>query len=232
MAAVSYTNLETCAESRGAVVVIDVLRAFTTECFAFQSGAEQILLAGTVEEALALRTRFPGSLVMGEVDGLPVAGFDFGNSPSQLQSADLRGRTLIHRSSAGTQGVVRSPHASPLLVGSFVCASATVRYLARHAGIGGTVPVSFVITGVLGPRDGDEDAACAEYMAALLEGQSPNPAPYLSRVERSFSGQLFADPAKPEFPRADLDLAMLVDHFDFALPVRREGDLLVVRPER
>jgi len=226
MAEIYYTNLETCSASRGAVVVIDVLRAFTAECFAFMAGAERILLAGTVEEALALKERFPGSLVMGEVDGLPVEGFDFSNSPSQVQAADLTGRTLVHRSSAGTQGVLRSPQADPLLVGSFVCASATARYL-RGLGVG---QVSFVITGVLGPRDGDEDLACAEYMAALLHGEQPDPAPYLARVFHSYSGQLFADPAKPQFPRADLDLALQVDAFDFPLLVRREGDLLVVRP--
>ncbi len=227
-----YTNLETCAGSTGPVVVIDVLRAFTTACFAFEAGAEQILLAGSVEQALALRQRFPGSLLMGEVDGLPVEGFDFSNSPHQVSSADLHNRTLIHRTSAGTQGVVRSPNASPLLVGSFVCARATANYLRRHLERSGGEAVSFVVTGILGPRDGDEDAACAEYMAACLVGAPPDPQPYLERVLRSYSGQLFANPARPEFPRADLDLALQVDRFDFALPVRREGDLLVVRPER
>src|SRR5262245_21091427 len=72
-------TLDTCADAVDAVVATDVLRAFSTAAFAFAAGAREIVLTGTVEEALALRERFPGSLLMGEVDGLAVEGFDFSN---------------------------------------------------------------------------------------------------------------------------------------------------------
>ena len=38
-----YTNLETCHEATGVVVVIDVIRAFTNAAFAFSRGAREIL---------------------------------------------------------------------------------------------------------------------------------------------------------------------------------------------
>ena len=66
----------------------------------------EVVLVGRVEDAFALRRRWPDALVMGEVDGRRVAGFDFGNSTSAIARADLRGRRLIQRTSAGTQGVV------------------------------------------------------------------------------------------------------------------------------
>src|SRR6266508_6970461 len=97
-------TLETCGAAIGAVVVIDVIRAFTTAAFAFAAGAREIVLTSAVEEALALRAHFPGALVMGEVDGLPVEGFDFSNSPAELIGRDLGGRRMIQRTSAGTQG--------------------------------------------------------------------------------------------------------------------------------
>lgn len=112
----AYATNITCAIATGTVVVIDVLRAFTTAAFAFAAGASEILLVSTVAEALALRERFPASLVMGEVDGLPVAGFDFSNSPGDLVGRDFAGARFIQRTSAGTQGVVRSTGAKHLLV--------------------------------------------------------------------------------------------------------------------
>jgi 2-phosphosulfolactate phosphatase len=205
-------------------VAIDVIRAFTTAAFAFAAGASDVVLVGTVAEAFALRDRFPGALMMGEVDGLRISGFDFGNSPADLVAGDLAGRRLIQRTSAGTQGMVRSLRAEPLLAASFVCAGATARYLRRSA----PDCVTFVITGIYPDRDGDEDAACADYIAALLRGESPDPAPFLRRVRESDSGKLFADPTHHEFSAEDLDACTDLDRFDFAMLAERRGDLLVM----
>ncbi|HSG66484.1 MAG TPA: 2-phosphosulfolactate phosphatase, partial [Gammaproteobacteria bacterium] len=108
-------TLETCRDADGVVVVIDVLRAFTTAAFAFERGAREIVLVATVDEAFALRGRIPGSLLIGEVGGLPIDGFDLPNSPTAVAAADLDGRRLILRTSSGTQGVVRAERAEHLL---------------------------------------------------------------------------------------------------------------------
>ena len=218
-------TLETCHTATGAAVAIDVVRAFTTAAYAFAAGAGEIILAGTVEEALALRERFPGALVMGEVDGLPVSGFDFGNSPSEITENDLTGRRLIQRTTAGTQGVVRSTGAGLLLASSFVCAGATARYLQRVQ----PETVTFVITGILYERDGEEDIACAEYLTALLQGEQPDPAPFIRRVYESTAGHYFTNPNQPEFPLADLERCVEVDRFDFAMLVERREGLLVMK---
>lgn len=219
---------DTCGDTLGAVVAIDVLRAFTTAAFAFAAGARDILLVSTVGEALALRERFAGSLVMGEVDGLPVEGFDFSNSPGDLLGRDFNGARFVQRTSAGTQGVVCSRRAELLMASSFVCAGATARYLLRQA----PASVTYVITGIYPDRDGDEDAACADYQAALLRGERPDAAPFLQRVRDSVPGRIFADPARPEFATIDLDYATDLDRFDFAMVVERQDGLLVMRAER
>ncbi|MEZ5256356.1 MAG: 2-phosphosulfolactate phosphatase [Ilumatobacteraceae bacterium] len=61
------------------------------------------LVAG-VEGALALGASIPGALVMGEDRGRRPEGFTYPNSPVVLAGADLEGRTLVQRTSAGTQG--------------------------------------------------------------------------------------------------------------------------------
>lgn len=53
-------------------MVIDVLCAFTTAAYALATGAVDIRAVATVGEALALREKNPGWLLMGEVAGRPV----------------------------------------------------------------------------------------------------------------------------------------------------------------
>jgi len=216
---------ETCDRCVGTVVVIDVLRAFTVAAVALGSGAQDIVLAGTVEEAFAMRERFPGALLMGEVGGLPPPGFDFGNSPAELIRQELGGRRIIQRTSAGTQGVVRSSRAKTLLTCSFVCAGATARYIMRRA----VAPLTLVTTGVFPGCDGDEDVACADYLTALLGGGKPDVAPFLRRVRESHTGRLFDDPTRPEYPLDDLSYCTAVDCFDFAMLVERQDGLLVMK---
>ena len=228
---IHFATLDDCAEAAGAVVVIDVCRAFTTAAYALHAGAERILLAGTVEEALALREQNTGSLVMGEVNGLPVPGFDLWNSPDELSRLDLRGKTVIQRTSAGTQGVVRSVRAGQIFAASFVVAGAT----ARAAQALNPASVTFVVTGTRAhdPRLGLEDRACGEYIAALLRGETPHPARYLSWLEDFIAVHHLKDPGRPAALRAqflaDVELCRRIDDFDWALPVARENGNLVMR---
>lgn len=221
-----YVTLDQCHAATGLVVVIDVIRAFTTAAYALANNATTIALVSTTDEAFNLRARHPNSLVMGEVAGRPVAGFDYGNSPAAMAHTDFAGRLLIQRTSAGTQGAVRSVNASQLLVSSFVCAAATARYVAQLQ----PKQVTFVITGRRPKYDGDEDRALADYVTALLQQQTPNPAPFIERVYRSTSAQQFLDPAQPDFPQADLTYCTDVDRFNFAMPVQRRHGLLLIEP--
>lgn len=206
------------------VVVIDVIRAFTTAAHAFAAGAEDIILVGEVQEALALRERLPGALLMGEEGGWPVEGFDLGNSPSALLGQDLAGRRLVHRTSQGTRGVVRSAGAEVLLTASFVVASATARYVQRLS----PASVTCVTTGAVAPRHGDEDVACADYLTALLRGEEPDVEPFLQRVRKAALDRTMTVPALPYLSQADLDCCLAVDRFDFAMRVwRREGELVM-----
>jgi 2-phosphosulfolactate phosphatase len=228
-------SLETCESATGAVVVIDVLRAYSTAAYALAAGAQSIALVSTVAEALELRMRLPGALVMGEVEGLPVPGFDFSNSPASFDALDLRGKRLIQRTSAGTQGAIRSASRSAsrsrnaqwLLASSFVCARATARYLRELA----PESVTFVATGIRPDGHGDEDVACAEYLIALLRSERPDVAPFIRRVYDSLAGRMFADPAQPDFPLTDMEYCARVDRFDFAMPIRRSADLLLLEKE-
>jgi len=202
-------------------VVIDVLRAFTTAAYAFSAGAETITLVSEVEEAVALKWQISTALIMGEVKGVKPDVFDFGNSPTEILQHYLTGKHLIQRTSAGTQGVVRSLNADNLFAASFAVAEATVcaiQQLEQNT-------VTFVITGRY--FDG-EDKACAEYIEACLRGQTPDPEPYLERVLNALElNHMSAE----QFPylKSDIAYCACLDAFPFAMPVTRENGHLVMR---
>jgi len=224
---IKRTSVSNSGQAAGTVIVIDVLRAFTTAAYAFTAGTQEILLVSGVQEALDLQRQFPGYLLMGEVGGLPIPGFDFSNSPFAISRADLRGKGLIQRTSAGTQGVVRSSNASRLLAASFCVAKPTARALKGYR----PGEITFVITGAESKGGGDEDAACADYIEALLyQDHEPDVSPYLERVRHSTAGKIFADPLEPEFPQADLEYSLQANRFDFAMEVERLSGQFILRP--
>lgn len=213
----NYTNLDTCHEATGVVVVIDVIRAFTNAAFAFHRGASEIYPVSGVDEALQLKLQIPNSLVFGEVGGLPPEGFDFGNSPTQTNALDLNGKVVIQRTGAGTQGIARSVKARQIIAASFVVARQTVKYLLKLS----PEEVTFVVTGQTFDG-GEEDLACAEYLEALLKGKSPDPTIFLERVRNSNDAKIFFNPQMAQFPEFDLIHCTSLDKFDFAMPVNKE----------
>lgn len=220
------TSLDSCDAAIDTVVVIDVLRAFTSAAYAFAAGAVSIALVGSVEDALTLKKKIPGSLIMGEVDGKKAEGFDFGNSPASFDNIDLKNRFMIQRTSAGTQGIIRCTRASILLAGSFCCASATAKYIQEKS----PQKVTFVVTGNFAQGYGDEDAAFADYLEELLKGNKPQATPFINRVLNSSVGRIFKDPMRPEFPEKDLEYCTKVDCFNFVMHVKRENGLSILEP--
>lgn len=216
-------KLDNCHHASHFVVVIDVIRAFTTAAFAFARGAEKIILVSHVEDAFTLSKKFPHALMMGEVNGKPVEGFHFSNSPVEIAKQDLTGKTLIFRSSAGTQGVIKSAYADKLLVSSFVVAEATLERIKNIA----PSEITFVITS--GDSD-DEDLSLADYLEAKLTRQDAIRSHiYLERVKSSRLGRLFSQNAVPEFCSTDLEAVLSLDQFDFAMEVIRESNLLILQ---
>jgi 2-phosphosulfolactate phosphatase len=201
-------------------VIVDVFRAFTTAAFCAAAGAREIVLVNDHEQALAMKRADPKVFLTGEIEGRPIPGFDVGNSPSAIERLDLGGRRVVQRTSSGTQGVVAASGARAMVLASFVIAAATVRYLREHAD-----EVTIVAMGKNAREDADEDLACARYLAASLKDARP-PMPTITLLaDRAAEGW-------PDwFPRRDAELALEVDRFTFALPVRREDGLLIARPD-
>lgn len=110
----------------GLAIVIDVLRATTTIVHALAAGCKMVRPCGAIDEArkLADQMRAGRVLLCGERDGLPLPGFDVGNSPREYTAAKCHGTTLVLTTTNGTRALIRASEAERVLVGAFVNFSA------------------------------------------------------------------------------------------------------------
>ena len=211
--------LEGAKEARGLTVIIDVFRAFSTACYAFHSGVQQIYPVGDINEAYKLKQQNPEFILAGERNEQKPKGFDFGNSPTHLLLADLKGKTLVHTTSSGTQGIANANMADEIITGSFVNAAAIVRYIQKK----NPETVSLVCMGYACEYPTDEDTLCAEFIKNELEGI---PGDFEKMVEtiRKGSGTRFFDPEKQAWsPKSDFDLCLDLNRFNFVLKVENNG---------
>lgn len=210
--------LDGARRATGLAVIIDVFRAFTLAPCAFARGVESILPVATAEEALAMKRVDPALLLAGEHDGRPLPGFDFSNSPAAILRAELAGRRLVLRTSAGVQGLLAAQGADEVITGSFVNATAIVDYLRRRA----PQQVSLVCMGWNARERTAEDEACAEYLAAGLRSAFPDFAPVRERLRADPSGAKFFDPARPWFPPEDFEVCMRASAYPWVLRLERD----------
>lgn len=112
------------------VVVIDVFRATSAICTAFEHGVNSIIPVASIEDALEYKQK--GYLVAAERNGEVVEGFDMGNSPFSYMDASLKGRDIVLTTTNGTKAIERAKAADKILIGSFLNLSAVVRALERE----------------------------------------------------------------------------------------------------
>jgi 2-phosphosulfolactate phosphatase len=100
------------------VVVIDVLRATSSICVAFEYGADHIVPVSTIEESMAMKRH--GYLVGAERHGEMIEGFDFGNSPYSYMDEKIRGAAIALTTTNGTKAIAAAKAAYKVVIGSFL----------------------------------------------------------------------------------------------------------------
>jgi 2-phosphosulfolactate phosphatase len=206
--------------ARGIAVVIDVFRAFSVAPHAIAAGAGRLLPVGEVEEARELARRYADSVLIGERHTRRLEGFDAGNSPTEILALDLRGKTVIHTTHAGTQGLVNAVAADEVLTGSFVNISAVRDHLLACK----PAQVSLVRMGHEARERCAEDDLYAECLQAMLRGEAASLGEVRERLRDAPAAQKFFDPAMDWAPESDFDYCTEVDRFDFVLRLKRASD--------
>ena len=151
------------ARDGSAVVVVDAFRASTTIAVLVARGARVVPVA-SIEHA---RSYAGADLRAGERGSARVAGFDFGNSPTEILDAEMPpGSTVVLSTTNGTRVVEAARGARAILAGAFVNASSLADELA--AGVCGP-RVVVVGCGWEGRRASEDEAAAGAILHRLRE---------------------------------------------------------------
>ena len=207
-------------KARGITVVIDVFRAFSMEAYMMAQGADKIIPVGNCDLAYQLKKDNPDIILAGERHGKILPGFDTGNSPSELLNINIKGKTVVHTTSAGTQGIANATAADEIIGGSLLTARATAEYIKKS----GAENVSLVCMGLEALSETEEDTLCAEYIKSILLDE---PIDMEKRIEnlKYTSGAKFFDKAQNDvFPEADFHMCTELDKFNFVLRLKKDSN--------
>jgi 2-phosphosulfolactate phosphatase len=217
--------LDGAKSAQGLTVIIDVFRAFSTACYAFGAGIERIYPVGNLDEAYQMKEFHPEYLLVGERNEQKPEGFDFGNSPSQLLNHRLSGKTIVHTTSSGTQGIANATRASEIITGSFVNAQAIINYIRKM----NPDIVSLVCMGYSCTYPTDEDTLLAVYIKNKLEGVPNDFQTMVEKIRQGDGARFFAPEKQKWAPIADFKLCLALDRFNFVLKVEQEDGVNYLR---
>ncbi len=151
-------------------IIVDVLRSSTTLALLFQKGIACALVFSEVADLLSQKGRFPDCLLIGERGGLKVPGFDFNNSPTEVDEAEnLSGKIVLFTSTTGAR-LLNLCHCPAVLVGCPANGSA-VAATARGLADQWQCPIVLVAAGVWGRGEewALEDIASAWHLSDLIK---------------------------------------------------------------
>lgn len=212
--------VEGAKQATGLTVIIDVFRAFTVEAYLVNNGVEKLIPVGDKQIAYDYKEKYKDCILIGERRGIMLEGFDYGNSPTQIEKIDFSGKTVVHTTSSGTQGIANAKNAKEILTGSLVNAKAIAEYIKMQ----NPEDVSLVCMGNGGESEAREDTLCAEYIKSLLEGKDLN-LNYEIENLKNIAGKRFFDPKLQDiFPERDFYLATELNKFNFVLKLEKDNE--------
>lgn len=208
--------IEGAKNAEGIAVVIDVFRAFSLACYIVNQGCEKYYAVSDINEAYRLKKENPHYILIGERNEKIPEGFDYGNSPTHIQGIDFTGKTIIHTTSAGTQGLLNASKAKEIITGSFVNARSIANYL-----INKNENIAFVCMGYAAKYPTEEDTFCAEYIKSLILHKPYDLNNKIEIIKNTSALRLF-DPKNQEFsPSDDFYLCTKTNIFNFVLKANK-----------
>lgn len=212
--------VEGAREATGVAVIIDVFRAFTVEAYLMNNGADRVIPVGDMQIAYDYKKENRDVILVGERHGKILPGFDYGNSPSQLEHEFFDGKTIVHTTSAGTQGIANAINADVILTGSLVNAKAIVDYIKKN----NYQDVSLVCMGLEAISQTEEDNLCAYYIKSLLEDNPIELADEIEKLKVTSGAKFFDKEQQDVFPEKDFYLSTEVNKFNFVLKLEKDKD--------
>jgi len=204
-------------------IIIDVIRAFTVAHYAFLQGIKRIMLAETVEQAFQIKMENPDFLLAGEVDGLPIEGFDLDNSPYHISQKSLAGKTLVQKTTNGVRATLNCLTSEHLFVTGYTNAKITAQFVKENFKNAKQNSVTIVAS----HPSGDDDLACAEYIKSILDGDRISAKKVIERIKHSHAAKKFYE-KNASFLREDIDLCAKELDTDFVMKVNKNDEMPMI----
>jgi 2-phosphosulfolactate phosphatase len=160
----------------GVAVVVDVLRATTVMVHALANGCEAVIPCGEIDEARAVAAEVLNGppILGGERGGVPIPGFDLGNSPDEYSREVCEGKTLVMTTTNGTRAILASLEAERVYIASFANLKATadeliVQFFKKDHGY----PIHIVCAGTEGFISLEDSLLAGALMKSLTEASMP-----------------------------------------------------------
>lgn len=164
-----HTDLTPTGNYHDVVVLVDVLRTCTVAPLLFERGLAELALTPSLRSARAAGRE--GWLLLGERQGVPAEGFNYGNSPAELAAIDFTGKRAVMVSENAPRWLPQVADARRLLLGSLYNAAAVAEVASRQA----LERIDLVGSGFEGEPDLD-DALAAGLLAAMVAERLPTAA--------------------------------------------------------
>ena len=213
--------IEGARKATGITVIIDVFRAFSMEAYMMDKGVKKIIPVGDCDLAYRLKEENPDMVLAGERHGKILPGFDVGNSPWELSKMNVEGKTVVHTTSAGTQGIANAVGASEILGASLVNAKATAEYIKNS----NAENVSLVCMGLEAKEPTDEDTLCARYIKGLLLGEALDMEKEIENLKYTSGAKFFDIKQNDVFPENDFHMCTELNKFNFVLRLKKDDGI-------
>ncbi len=122
-----YPNFE---NEEANVVIIDILRATSAICTAFENGVDEMIPVPSIEKAR--KRKEEGYIVAAERDGNVLDFADFGNSPFNFTEDRVKGKQIAYSTTNGTRAIHTAKGSNMVIIASFINLSAVVNLLAKE----------------------------------------------------------------------------------------------------
>lgn len=190
----------------GKAVLIDVFRATSTIPVIFMKGAVIVMPFSKIREARKFARENPDTVTVGERYGIRIPGFNYNNSPSDINAADLRGKKVAFTSTNGTKVLELLSGASEVLLSSFINHSATVRQLSEENEV-------WIVRADRPDGKSQEDDIYAEFLKQSLSGKQPDIEEFRQRIRNCNGAKTLGRLGYPQ----DVEMALKLDLADFAV---------------
>jgi 2-phosphosulfolactate phosphatase len=201
------------------VVVIDVLRAFTTACYAMNNNPKDYIVTDDISLAYKMKKENHDCILIGERHGLKLPGFDYDSSPTDVKNVNFLNKTIIHTTTLGTRGIVNSlKHTKKVITGSFANAKAIINYIKKEN------PDFVYLFPTDSSTDDNEDVMFAKYIKSCFEEKPLNVDSIRSKLLICPTGGFSFNRHNIKHVNEDFSLAFDSDKFNFVLKAYLKSD--------